>query len=97
MPKNKNLLLKASSKLALRSHDLASLPTTSRLIGVLSLLDLPDHELEGFGYILIVTSACLRAGAFEFFGHLLAVFDRNLALLWPQVTFVSNNDYWNPF
>ena len=45
-------------------HDLA-LITTSWLVGVLLLLDLPDHELESFGDILVVPGACFRVGTVE--------------------------------
>ena len=77
-------------------HDL-TLVSSSWLIGVLLFLNLPNHELKGFGNILIVPCACFCVSTVEFLSQSFAVLDGDLALVRTQVTLVSNNNDGNPF
>jgi hypothetical protein len=53
------------------------------LARLLALLNLSDHALEGFADILVVARAGLGEAAAQLFGQLLAVCERDLALLGP--------------
>jgi hypothetical protein len=59
------------------------------LARLLALLDLSDHTLESFADILVVPRAGLSEAAAQLFGELLAVCERDLALLGSQIGFVA--------
>jgi len=59
------------------------------LASLLTLLDLRDHALESFADILVIARAGLGEAATQLFGELLAVCERDLALLGSQVGFVA--------
>jgi hypothetical protein len=61
------------------------------LASLLTLLDLRDHALESLADVLVVARAGLGEAAAQLFGELLAVCERDLALLGSQVGFVAHN------
>lgn len=66
------------------------------LIRVLRLLDLADDEFKSLGDIFVVPRTGLGPGTIIFLGQLLAVLDRNLTLLWPQIALVAHDNHGNP-
>jgi hypothetical protein len=62
-------------------HYRARLPISRGLIRILQLLNLPNHKLKSLRHILIVPSRSLRVRAFEIACRLLALVNRDLALL----------------
>ncbi len=77
-------------------HDL-TLVSPCWLIGVLLFLDLPNHELKGFGDILVVSGACFGVSTVEFLSQSFAILNSDLTLVRTQVTLVPNNDNGDPF
>ena len=77
-------------------HNGALVPS-SWLIGILLLLNLPDHKLKSLGDVLVVPRACLRVSTVVRFSKGFAFLDGDLTLVWTQITLVCHNDNRNPF
>ena len=82
---------KGSEPFSLPSHDSALGVPFLGLAGLLALLDLGDHALEGLADVLVVARARLGEAAAQLLGQLLAVGQRDLALFGTQVGFVADD------
>ena len=61
-------------------HDL-TLVTPSWLVGILLLLNLPNHKLKSFGDILVIPCACFRIGTIELLSQGFALLNSNFTLI----------------
>ena len=77
-------------------HDGALAPARG-LAGVLALLDLGDHQVEGFLDVLVVPRTGLGPCALEFGGEGSAVVGGDLALCGVEIALVADDDEGDPF
>lgn len=61
-------------------HDL-TLVTPSWLVGVLLLLNLPNHKLKSLSDVLIVPCTCFRVGTIELLSQTFAILNSDLTLV----------------
>ncbi len=76
------------------SHD-DTPPASSRLVGVLGVLNLADQQLKGLGHVLTIPGTSFSEGAIVLFGERLAFLVGYLSLLWSEVGLVANNADWD--
>jgi hypothetical protein len=73
-------------------HDYTRLAVARRFPRILTFLHLPNHELKGLLYVLVVSRARFGPCAFEFGGEGAAVVGRDLSLLRAEVRLVAYDD-----
>lgn len=78
------------------SHD-NTLPASSRLPRVLSLLDFTDHQVKRLGNVVVISGTGLGERGVELLGDLTAFLERNLALLGFEIALVADDGDGDPF
>jgi hypothetical protein len=74
-----------------------ALATTSRLVGLLRLLNFGDHHLESSGNVGVLSCAGLEPAALQILRQLLSLLYGDLAFAFADVALVANDDDGNGF